>query len=252
MRRARVSATSAAPTSSPMPCTTFSTPGGQPGLVREVGEQRARQRRPLGGLEDDGAARRERRRRLPRREHERRVPRCDHDGRAGRHADHLVRRPVRRPPALLVALGQLGIAAVVAGAAQDHPGTQRALQHRHVDALDASEALDVALDQVGEPSQVRRAARRAERGPRGERVAGSIEGERRLARSPACDLSERRPVDRRVVGEALGRRDALSADVVVGRDVDAGDACASRCMHDRHRYASGSRRSRSVARSSTV
>ena len=97
MRRARGSATSAAPTSSPMPCTTFSTPGGQPRLVREVGEQRARERRPLGGLQDDGAARRERGRGLPGREHERRVPRRDHDRRAGRHADHPVRRAVRRP-----------------------------------------------------------------------------------------------------------------------------------------------------------
>ena len=96
--------------------------GRQPRLVREVGEQRARQRRPLGGLEDDRAARREGRRGLPRREHERRVPRRDHDGRPGRHADDPVRRPVRRPHALLVALGQVGVAAVVAGAAQDHPG----------------------------------------------------------------------------------------------------------------------------------
>ena len=50
-------------------------------LVHEIAEERARQRRPLGRLEDHGAARRERGCCFPRRQHERRVPRRDHDRR---------------------------------------------------------------------------------------------------------------------------------------------------------------------------
>ena len=65
------------------------------GLHDEVGEQRARERRPLGRLEHHGAPGGQRGRRLPRREHERRVPRRDHDRGAARHAEHAVRGAVR-------------------------------------------------------------------------------------------------------------------------------------------------------------
>ena len=46
----------------------------------EVTEERARERRPFGRFENDGAARGEPGRRLPCREHEWRVPRRDHRG----------------------------------------------------------------------------------------------------------------------------------------------------------------------------
>ncbi len=66
-------------------------------LVRQVGEQRARQRRPFRRLEDHRVAGGQRRRALPGGEHERCVPRRDHDRRAGRHPQHPVGRAVRRP-----------------------------------------------------------------------------------------------------------------------------------------------------------
>ena len=68
----------------------------------EVGQERARERRPLGWLEDHGAASGEGRRGLPGREHKRGVPRCDHGRRPRGHALHAVPRPLRTPVALLV------------------------------------------------------------------------------------------------------------------------------------------------------
>ena len=157
IRRARGSETSAAPISSPMPCTTFSTPGGKPASsARSASSEQASGDHSAGlritvqpaasagavfQVESMNGAFHGR----------------DHDRRPGGHADHAVGGAVRRPDALLVALGQLGVAAVVAGAAQDHARLQRALEHRHVAALDDGEALDVALDQVGEAPQVGRA-----------------------------------------------------------------------------------------------
>ena len=64
--------------------------GGQARLVRDLDEQRARSRAPLGRLVDDGASGGERRRDLPRRQHERRVPRRDHADRADRLAHRVV------------------------------------------------------------------------------------------------------------------------------------------------------------------
>ncbi len=74
-------------------------PRRKPRLVDEVHQERAAERRPLGGLQDNGVARGEGRRALPRREHERGVPRRDHDRRARRHAQDGVVRAVRVPPA---------------------------------------------------------------------------------------------------------------------------------------------------------
>ena len=92
IRRTRGSETSAAPTSSPMPCTTLNTPGREPRLVDQVREHRGGHRRPLRRLEDDGVAGGEGRGALPRREHERRIPgRDDHRG-TGRHPLDGVRR----------------------------------------------------------------------------------------------------------------------------------------------------------------
>ncbi len=70
---------------------------GEAGLVDEVHQQRTAERRPLGRLQDDGVARGEGRRALPRREHERRVPGRDDDGRARGHAQHRVARCRWRP-----------------------------------------------------------------------------------------------------------------------------------------------------------
>ena len=48
--------------------------GREAGLIGEIAEHRARERRPLGGLQHDGVAGGERRPDAPGREHERRVP----------------------------------------------------------------------------------------------------------------------------------------------------------------------------------
>ena len=193
------------------------------GLVDEVGEQRAGQRRPLCGLQHHRRPGGEGGRGLPGREHERRVPGRDHDGRPARHPDDAVVRPVRVPDALLVGDREVGVAPVVPRPAVDQPRLQRAEQHRHVDALDGSEPLDVRVDQVGEAVEVDGPPRRAESGPGRERLGRCGHGEIRLALPAARDLAERLLVDRREVGEGLLARDALAADEVIGRDLDPGD-----------------------------
>ena len=133
-------------------------------------------------------------------------------------------RAVRVPHALLVGDREVGVAAVVARAAVDQARLQRAEQHRHVDALDRREALDVRVDQVGEAVQVDGAARGAERGPGREGLGRGGDGEIGLALPAARDLAERLLVDRREVRERALARDALAADEVVGRDLDPRDA----------------------------
>ena len=198
--------------------------GREAGLGGQVGEDRARERRPLGRLQDDGAAGGERGRRLPGREHEGRVPRRDDRGRAGGHADDAVLGRVARPVALLVGLGEVGVASVVARAAGDDARPQRALEHRHVEALDGREPLDVGVDQVGEPAQVRR------RGPPGPSAAqaGKASAAAATAMSTsACTgprhLGEQALVDGRAILEPLVARHPPPADPVVGRDRDARD-----------------------------
>ena len=130
---------------------------------------------------------------------------------------------VRVPDPLLVGHGEVGVAAVVARAPVDQPRLQRAQQHRHVDALDRREPLDVRIDQVGEAVQVDGASGRAKGGPGGECLGGRGHRHVGLALPAAGDLAERLLVDRRDVGERVLARDPLTADEVVGRDVDTGD-----------------------------
>ena len=86
---------------------------------------------------------------------------------------------------------EVGVGAEVARAARDHPRAERPEQHRHVGALDGGEPLDVRVDQVGEPVQVRRAARGAERRPRrGPRLAAATASS--ASRSPPRATSARR------------------------------------------------------------
>ncbi len=211
-------------------------------LGREVGEERAGERRPLRRLQHDRASRRERRSRLPGREHEGSVPRRDHDRRPTRHAQDPVVRTVRVPHALLVGDREIGVAPEVPRAAGDHPRPQRAEQHRHVGALDRGETLDVTVDQVAETVEDLGTARRPQCSPGGERLGRGRDRERRLPRAAPGDLCQRLLVDRRDVGEARVARDPLAADPVVGRDGHPSDLDP----------AAHPRRSRSVARSSTV
>ena len=86
---------SAAPASSPIPCTHVERAVGQAGVARDVGEHRRGERRPLRRLEDHGVAGRERGSDAPGREHQRRVPRRDHgrDARTG-PTRHVLGEPV--------------------------------------------------------------------------------------------------------------------------------------------------------------
>ena len=91
-------------------------------LVDEVEQHRAREGRPLSGLEHHGAACRQRGSGLPRREHEWRVPRSNHDGRAARIAHDAVRGPIRLPESLFVLARKVGVGSEVTGTAADYSG----------------------------------------------------------------------------------------------------------------------------------
>ena len=137
-----------------------------------------------------------------------------------------LRVPLDSHIALLVGGRQIGVGAVVARAARDHAQAQRLLEHRHVEALDRGDALDVGVDQVGQPPEVTARPGGAERGPGGERVDGRADRELGDLGAAARDLGEQRPVERRVILERLGARDAPAADEVVDRDVGPATARA--------------------------
>ena len=132
---------------------------------------------------------------------------------------------------------ELGVGAEVARATGDHARAQRAQQHRHVEALDLGETLDVRVDQVGEAVEVGGATTGPERRPGREGVLRRLERQVRLARAAARDLGERLLVDRRDVQEPVGARDALAADVVIGRDRD--ERCYEPGARARRRRARG-------------
>ena len=77
-------AVSGAPASTPVPCTTLSTPAGSPASCAMSAKQGCRQRRPLRRLEHHGVARGKGGADAPGGEHERSVPRCDDRDDAGR------------------------------------------------------------------------------------------------------------------------------------------------------------------------
>src|SRR5437773_11403298 len=85
----------------------------KPGFIGQVREQRAGEWRPFGRLEDDGRASGERRCRLPGGKHERRVPGSDDRRGPCGHPQDAVRRAVRAPDTLAIALGEPGMGAVV-------------------------------------------------------------------------------------------------------------------------------------------
>src|SRR6185312_8760693 len=132
-------------------------------------------------------------------------------------------RPVRLPDALLVCDGEVGVRAEVPRAARDHARAERAEQHRHVGALDGRQALDVRVDQIGETVHDHAAPRRPERRPGGEGVLRRGDRESCFRLTAASDLGQRLRVDRADVGEGRVAADALAADEMVGRDLDAGD-----------------------------
>ena len=213
-------------------------------LVDEVEQHRAREGRPLSGLEHDGAACRQRGSGLPRREHEWRVPRSNHDGRAARIAHDAVRGPIRLPESLFVLARKVGVGSEVAGTAADYAGLERTLEHRHVPALNLGDVVDVCVDQLGESVEIRRASLRTERRPGRKGANSSTNRSVRCSGVAATDVCEQRAVDRRPVLEGGGATDPGAIDVVLGRDGVPMNLDAS--AH------SPLRRSAIVSRSSTV
>ena len=185
-------------------------------LGEEVGEERARERRPLGWLEDHGAASGEGWRGLPGREHKRRVPRGDHGRWPRGHALHAVPRPLRTPVALLVEGGEVRVRAVVARPARDDAGAQRTQQHRHVGVLYGREPVNVLVYEVGEAAQVGGAAGGTQGGPFWKRVVGGVDGPVDLGLGGTGDFAYDLAVDGRDVRKAALARHPLAADEVVG------------------------------------
>ena len=218
--------TSAAPASCPRPWTTLSTPGAQPGLLGQVGQQRARERSPLGRLEDDGAAGRERRSDLPGREHERRVPGRDQRRHAGRLVADAARGGARR---VLVRLALpevergLGEVVDVVGAALDHALAHGLVGGSVVGRLDDGDLGDVPGDRLGEPHQGLVAAFGSEVAPGREGPLRGGDGLVDLVGGARGDVGEVRAVDGGAHVEAVTRGDSPPADVVIRRDGDAGD-----------------------------
>ncbi len=161
---------SGAPAEAPVPCTMLSTPGRHAGLVGEVAEQRAGQRRPLRRLEDDRVAGRQRRTDPPGGEHERRVPRRRHRHHAARViTDPVALAAVQHARRLVEPLDrEVGEEADVVGGARQHPQVHRLVQRSVVDALDLRQIRDRGVDRVGEPGQDLVASTGAERRPLGE------------------------------------------------------------------------------------
>ena len=196
----------------------------QPAFDDEVAEKRARERRPLGGLEDHGAARGERGGGLPGGEHERRVPRCDHDRRAARHADHAVPRAVRLPYALLVARPRNRRRLRKFRAPRE---ITRARSERSSIAMSAhsTAASRSTFASIRSASRWRWSARpRAPSAAHAGNAAFAAATASSASRSPPRDdLGERLRVDGRDVDEGRVARDPLAADEVLGRDLDARD-----------------------------
>ena len=90
-------------------------------LSRQVGQERARERRPLGRLQDHRAPGGQRGCGLPSRKHEWRVPRRDDHSGPRRHADHGVVSCRSIPDPLLVGGGELGVHPVVSHAPGGSP-----------------------------------------------------------------------------------------------------------------------------------
>ena len=208
--------------------------GWEPGLIGEVAEQRARERRPLGRLQHDRVAGRERRPDPPGREHERRVPRSRDRGHAGRVvADPVALATVERAGAGREAVArEVGEEADVVGRAREDPQVHRLIQGAVVDALDLGQVGDGGVDRVGQSremgvSPVGSKARPLREGPacgRHGSVDLGLPSVGHLGELPVPPVDRAADLERRLAG------DATPVDVVVEGDADALDlGCV--CAH---------------------
>ena len=219
-------ATSAAPASSPIPCTTLNAPSGSPASLRDVGEHRGGERRPLRRLQHHGVAGRERRRDPPRREHQRRVPRRDDGGDAGRIPGDALVEPVRSPRPTrrsASAAGRRRTGSCARRAASRSSRIERRSEPLSR-GLDRGELGDARLDAVGDrgagprraPSAASRPRRRSPSRAASTAASASAAPPRATSAIGCSSIGETSANVRR-------RRDALAADPVVGRDLDALD-----------------------------
>ena len=184
-------------------------------LLDQRGELERRGRRLLGGLDDDAAARGQRRRGLPAHQQHGRVP--------GRDRRHHADRLAQRVDEEVVAVGRQRLAADLVGRAREvvvvvgqpaqlalHLADQLAVVGR----LHARDPRGVLLDQLGEPAQQPRARDRRRARPRRERATcGADRGVDVLG----ARARDRRPRLRRERVDALesgsrARVDPLAAD----------------------------------------
>ena len=215
------SATSAAPASSPMPCTTLNTPSGTPASRAHVGEQGRRERRPFGRLLDHGVPGGEGRRDPPRGQHQRRVPRAHDRGDARRVPGHPLGVPVVDGVGAPFQLQQpVGEEPEVPRHARHDGAEVRAQQRSVVARLDRGQVRDPALHAIGDPMQDLGALLRRRATPALEGVAGRPDRGADVFGGAAGDLRDDGFVDRRDVIEAVRRRHALPADPMIGGDLD--------------------------------
>ena len=191
---------------------------GQPRLERQLAQPQARQRRLLGGLEHDRAARRQRRGDLPGRHQQREVPRDDLPA----HADRLLARVavhVRLGDRQHVA-GDLGrpageVAQVLDRERHVHaPGELDRLAV--VERLQLGELVGVVLEGLGEGQHRARALGRGDAVPAPvlERLAGGAHGAVHVRGAGVGHLGDRPAGGRveRLEGAPVGGLEALAAD----------------------------------------
>ena len=180
----------------------------QLGLAEHVGEEQRRERRRLGGLEDDRVARRECRRDLPREHEQREVPGNDLAGNADR-----TRRPVRER--VLELVGPARVVEEVRGRERKIDVARLADRLAAVQRLEDGELPRALLEDARDPVEVLRPLGRREAGPAVlERVPRRGDGQADLLGGRLPDLGEgllARGVDRRV---GLVRLEPLAADEV--------------------------------------
>jgi hypothetical protein len=197
----------------------------EPGLGRDVGEQRRGERRPLRRLHDDRVARGERGGDAPGGEHERRVPRGDDGGDAGRVPRHVVAVPTRLEVVVVQGEQVVGEEAEVHRDARHHAAAVRPQQRAVVARLDLREVLDAGLHTVGDPVQDGCALRRRGPRPADEGRPGRVDRGVDLRLPTARDVRDHLAVERRDVLEGLRARDPPATDPVTGVDLDARDVC---------------------------
>ena len=226
--------TSPSPAVWPLPVMMLTTPAGKPASLTRSARLQRGHRGLLGRLEDEGAARRQRRRDLQRRHDHREVPRHDLGGDADRLAPDIgmkgPRRRRHRRHRLAAELGRpAGHVVQHAEGGRDIERGGHGLRLAVVDRLELGEFVGMRLDQV------RRACGSCSRA---RSAAGRSSGRRRTPGAPRRRRGRRRRRRRRRSGRSPARSTGRSTASVLS----SVDSTHSPSMNSR-----GSRASNSVA-----